>query len=175
MARYYSTRTDVERILGEPVMDENVYDSPDGRAIITYSHAQQCEDGVPGIGNIPRDKVIEIYLSLATPTKISDVLVPEKQYIQIRAVHTPTTYYEDDTEGIRYSVNDGVVNSIDYFASSETRKKFTCAEYKYAAPVPANLDAVRIEQYPFDRYGKILFEDAKARLDNFMIQLFESK
>lgn len=169
----HSTRVDVERLLGKPVVNQNIYDSPDGRAIVTYSSGAPCEEGLPGLGNIPKDTVIEIYLSLSKPIKGSDVLIANRQYIQVHAVHTPTTYYLDRDEGARYTVQDGGVWSIAYFGSAVDEKKFSCGEIKYAAPVPANPTAVRIEQYPLDSYGKIRFEDARARLDNFVIQLFQ--
>src|SRR5207253_8065762 len=69
-----STRADVERILGPPVMDRNVYDAPDGRAIITYSDGSPCEVGLPGLGNIPKDAVIDIYLTLSHPIELSQLL-----------------------------------------------------------------------------------------------------
>src|SRR5438067_9820099 len=69
-----STRADVERILGAPVMDRNVYDAPDGRAIITYSDGSPCEVGLPGLGDIPKNAVIEIYLTLRQPIELSQLL-----------------------------------------------------------------------------------------------------
>jgi hypothetical protein len=170
----HSTRADVERILGKPVVDRDVYDAPDGRAIISYSKGLPCEEGVPGLGNIPGDTVVEIYLSLTRFEKLSDRLAPGREYTQIQAVHTPTLYYVDRQEGVRYTVQDGMVVSISYGGSTEDEKKFSCGEYKYAAPLPENPDPRRIEQYPYDSYGKIRFEDAKARLDNFVIQLLQS-
>lgn len=169
----HSTRVDVERILGKPVFDQNVYDAPDGRAIVSYSSGAACEEGVPGLGNVPRDTVTEIRLSLAKPIKLSDLLIANRQYVQIQAVHTPHVYYVDQIEGVRYTAEHGFVESIEYSGSVLDEKRFSCGEPKYAAPVPANPKAIRIEQYPLDSYGKIRFEDARARLDNFVIQLFQ--
>src|SRR2546430_1422218 len=84
----HSTRIDVEHILGKPVFDQNIYDSPDGRAIVTYASGTACEEGLPGLGNIPKDTVTDIRLHLSNPIKLSDVLIADKQYIQIHAVHT---------------------------------------------------------------------------------------
>jgi len=91
--------------------------------------------------------------------------------VHIRANHTPHVYYIDEAEGVRYTTEDGVVWSISYFGSKADETALSCGEYKYAAPVPQNPDPVRVEQYPFDSFGKIQLEDAKARLDNFVIQL----
>ena len=117
--------------------------------------------------------MIKIYASLASCLKLSDILIPGKEYVQTHAVHTPTIYYEDREEGVLYETNDGIVGSISYFGSAEDEKRFSCGDYKYAAPVPTNPNPMRVEQYPFDSYGKISFEDATARLDNFVIQLLE--
>jgi len=73
-----STRLVVERILGKPVLDKNVYDTPEGRAIIHYSDGKACEEGLPGLGNIPRDTVVEISLSLAQQPKSLMCLLPEE-------------------------------------------------------------------------------------------------
>jgi hypothetical protein len=82
-------------------VDSDVYDAPDGRAIISYSNGSPCEEGVPGIGKIPRDTVVEIYVSLTKLVKLSDLLVPGKEYSRIQAVHTPTVYYVDKQEGAK--------------------------------------------------------------------------
>jgi hypothetical protein len=167
-------RADVERVLGKPVVDSNVYDAPDGRAIIHYSRGGPCEEGLPGLGNIPPDTVVDIYVSLKQEVKLSDVLTPGKAYSQIHAAHIlGMIYYENNENGISFTTINGMVGSISYFGSAEDEKKFSCGEYKYAAPLSTNPNSVRFEQYPFDSYGKISFEDATARLDNFVIQLLE--
>jgi hypothetical protein len=166
-----STRLDVERILGKPVTDKDVYDTPDGRAVITYSDGRRCEEGLPGLGNIPRDTVVEISLSFKNPVKLSALLLPGREYIQTRAVHTPHVYYSDKVEGVQFSTDEDVVWGISYVGSAADQQTFSCGEYQYAAPVPADPDPLRIEQYPLDTFGKIDFEGVEARLDNFMIQL----
>ncbi|HSP63906.1 MAG TPA: hypothetical protein VLQ90_13045 [Pyrinomonadaceae bacterium] len=154
-------------------MDSDVYDGPDGRAIIHYSRGGTCEEGVPGLGNIPPDIVVDIYVSLKQEVKLSDVVVSGREYERIRAAHTPHIYYVDKEKGVTFTAVNGMVGTISYFGSAEDEKKFSCGDYKYAAPVPTNPNAMRVEQYPFDSYGKISFEDATARLDNFVIQLLE--
>lgn len=165
-----STRLDVERILGNPVLDRNVYDTPEGRAIIYYSDGKPCEEGLPGLGNIPEGVVTEIYITLADRRKISDVLDPAK-YTRVRAAHTQHIYYFDEEEGIRYTEIFGEVESVSYFGKRKDKQAFSCGEFKYAAPVPANPDPSLSDQPRLDSYGRIRFNDAKARLDNFSIQL----
>lgn len=172
----HSTRADVERLLGPPNFDKSShmpgYDFPEERAFITY-FAGGCEEGLPGGWNVPKDTVLKIYVSQRNWPKWSDVLTPGKEYKQVRAAHTPTLYYIDPQEGLMFTVQDRVVTAITYMPA-EKDKALSCGEYKYAAPVAgAMLDS--IEQYPFDTFGNIGFNDAKARLDNFVIQLFHMK
>src|ERR1043165_116625 len=170
-----STRSDVERILGSPVMDRNVYDAPDGRAIITYSDGSPCEVGLPGLGNIPKETVVEIYLTLSQPIELSQLLSPAKHYVRMQLAHTPSiSYVFDEDDGVRYSTQGGVVRDLSYFGTAAEKKRFVCSEPQYARPIPKDPDALRVDYPTFDEYGKIRFEDAKARLDNFVIQLLQS-
>src|SRR5438477_680677 len=82
-----------------------------------------CEEGVPGIGNIPRDTVTEIYLTSANPMKLVEVLVPSRKYVQTHAVHTKHIYYVDEEEGIRYTTQDDIVWAVTYFGSGADEKK----------------------------------------------------
>jgi len=168
-----STRSEVEKLLGKPNVDNNTFDVPEGRAIINYSDGKRCEEGVPGFGNIPRDTVVEIYLSFKKETKLAELLVAGQDYVQTQAVHTPHVYYTNKAEGIRFASLDGIVLDMTYFGTAADQAAFSCGEYKYAAPIPSNPDPVRVEQYPFDSFGNIQLEDAKARLDNFVIQLLQ--
>jgi len=77
-----STRSEVEKLLGKPNVDNNTFDVPEGRAIINYSDGKRCEEGVPGFGNIPRDTVVEIYLSFKKETKLAELLVAGQDYVQ---------------------------------------------------------------------------------------------
>ena len=180
-----STRADVERLLGQPTLDKNVlgqpllnetfYDTEDGRARIEYSTGHPCEEGVPGLGNIPKDTVTQISLYFKSFAPLSSILVSGKHYTRIRETDNPTVYYVDVEEGVSYTEQDGYVMGVSYSGAAADEKRFSCGEAKYAAPIPKDVDpdATRFEQYPLDRYGRIPFEDAQARLDNFVIQLFE--
>lgn len=167
----HSTRTDVEKLLGPPTFEDSGYDIEGERALITYS-AQGCEEGLPGGWNVPANTVVSISLSSTKDLKLADVLVPGKNYEQIYGTHTPHVDYVDVQDGVRYSTVDGSVQTISYFGSEADDKKLRCGEYKYAAAVPAGAKN-KFEQYPFDSYGKILFEDAEARLDSFIVQLLD--
>jgi hypothetical protein len=169
----HSTRADVERLLGPSNVDRDLYDFPGERTSIWYS-AGGCSAGLPGGWNVPKDTVVSIYSSLTEWKKLEDVLVPGRDYQQIRAAHTQHVYYVDTDEGVRYTVWEGMVQSINYLPAARD-ENLSCGEYKYAAPVPNGVKLNRMEQVTFDSFGDISFEDAKARLDNFVIQLFQLK
>jgi len=166
----HSTRADVERLLGQPKADFWDYDFEEERAHITYSE-RSCQEGLPHGWNVPKDTVVEIYTVPKKDQSLSEVLLPGKDYRQVRAAHTPHIDYIDADEGLRYTVVEGMVQNITYLPSAKD-KRLACGEYKYAAPVGDGVKLNSIEQVRFDSFGNISFEDAKARLDNFVIQLF---
>src|ERR1051325_10907549 len=175
----HSTRADVERLLGPPNSDKSpymwTYDFPEERAFIDFSSGLPCEEGLPGGWKVPKDTVIGITTYLTSMKKMSEVLTPGKEYEQTRAAHTPNVYYyADSDEGIRFTVVEEQVQSISYGPSAKDNG-FSCGEYKYAAPIPPGLKLKRADIPTFDGFGNIRFNDAKARLDNFVIQLFELK
>jgi hypothetical protein len=169
----HSTRAEVEKLLGPPNSEDSGYAFEDEQALITYS-SRSCEKDLPGGWDLPSNTVVEIRVSSNKDITMADLPVQWGTLEKIYAVHTPQIDYLDAAEGVRYTTADGLVRSITYVGSVEDEKKFSCAPYKYAAPVPDGVKLIRFEQYPFDSYGKIPFEDAKARLDNFVIQLLES-
>src|SRR5215216_2535993 len=118
----HSTRADVERLLGPPNFDKSShmpgYDFPEERAFITYSPGG-CEEGLPDGWNVPKDTVVQIYVTPSHWPTLSEVLTPGKEYKQIRGAHTPHLYYVDPEEGLRFTVSDGVVQSITYGPSAK--------------------------------------------------------
>lgn len=166
----HSTRADVERLLGPPGLDDSGYDIDDARVSITYSF-QGCQEGLPVGWKVAPNTVVSISVSSIGEVTLSDVLVAGRNYDQIYRVHTPRAVdYVDVQEGVRYVTTEGEVQTIMYIASEADDKRLRCGEYKYAAPVPVGAKN-KFEQVPFDSYGKIPFEDAEARLDDFMAQL----
>lgn len=171
----HSTRADVERLIGPPNFHTPAgvqgYDYPEERAFITYS-SKGCEQGLPGGWNVPKDTVIEIQVYLTNSPKWSEISISGREYRQIQTVHTPgLNYYVDAEEGVTFSVSDGVVSSLTYGPAAKD-KVMSCGEYKYAAPVLPGAKLKSVEHYPLDEFGNVRYEDAQARLDNFVIQLF---
>jgi hypothetical protein len=166
----HSTRADVERLWGPASADDSSYEIDGGRVLFVYS-SQGCQEGLPGGWNVPANTVVSISISSTKEIKLADVLVAGKTYDQFYRVHTPQLVdYVDIQEGVRYATIDESVQSTTYFGSEADDKKLRCGEYKYAAPVPAGAKN-KFEQVPYDSYGRIPFEDAEARLDNFALEL----
>lgn len=165
----HSTRAEVEKLLGPPNVEDSGYDIGGEQVLMSYS-SQGCQEGLPGGWKVPANTVVSISISSKNEMKLADVLVSGKNYDQIYGVHTPKVDYVDVQEGVRYSTIDGSVQTTTYLGSEADDKKLRCGEYKYAAPVLAGAKN-KFEQVPYDSYGKIPFEDAEARLDNFILQL----
>lgn len=168
----HSTRADVEKLLGPPNNEDSGYDIDDEQTSITYG-SRSCEKDLPGGWNLPSNTVVEIRVSWNKDMAMADLSVNWQKLEQIYSVRTAQIDYLDAEEGVRYTTVDGLVRAITYIGSAEDEKKFSCGPYKYAAPVPDGAKLNRFEQYPFDSYGKIPFEDSKARLDDFVAQLLE--
>ena len=172
----HSTRADVLRLWGNPVDDKSpymwIYDFPEERVLIHFASGAPCEEGLPDGWNVPKDLVLEININPSAPKKTTEVLTAGKEYERIQTVHTPDlNYYIDADEGIRFTIQNGFVTSMSYGPSAKD-KGYQCGEYKYAAPVLPGAKLKSVEHYPLDEFGNIRYEDAKARLDNFVIQLF---
>jgi hypothetical protein len=169
----HSTRADVEKLLGPPNNEDAGYDFEDEKAFITYGF-HKCEEDLPGGWNLPLETVVEVRISSNKDVSMADLSVPWQTLEQIYSVRTSQIEYLNAEEGVRYTTVDGFVRAITYIGSAEDQKKFSCGPYKYAAPVPNGVKMNRFEQYPFDSYGKIPFEDARVRLDKFVTQLLET-
>jgi len=172
----HSTRADVLRLLGNPFDDKSpymwTYDFPEERASIHFASGAPCEQGLPDGWKVPKDTVLEIDSYLSVPKKTTEVLTANREYERVQTVHTPgLNYYIDADEGIRFTVNDGLVTNMRYGPSAKD-KEYRCGEYKYAAPVLQGAKLKSVEHYPLDEFGDIRYEDAQGRLDNFVIQLF---
>jgi hypothetical protein len=169
----HSTRAEVEKLLGTPNNEDAGYTFEDEQAFITFVSGR-CEEDLPGGWNLPSNTVAEIRVQSNKDIALADLPVQWQTLEQIYSVRTPLIDYLDAEEGVRYSTVDGLVRAITYIGAAADEKKFSCGPYKYAAPVPDGAKLNRFEQYPFDSYGKIPFEDAKGRLDSFAAQLLET-
>ena len=173
----HSTRADVERLLGPPGKKEPgtwIYDFPEERALIEFSSGEPCVEGLPYGLKLPKDIVLEIQIYPRVEKKMEEVLTPGKEYEDIHAAHTQHIYYFDSDEGIQFTVWGGIVQSITYGPTAKD-KDYSCGEYKYAIPIVPGVKLKKYELATFDSFGAISFSDAEARLDNFVINLLQSK
>jgi hypothetical protein len=174
----HSTSADVERLLGAPNFEKSefawIYDFPEERASIFFSSGEPCEEGLAEGWKLPKDTVVMIEVHPKAERKWAEVLTPGKNYEPVRAADTPHVYYLDSEDGITFTVLEDVVQSIMYGSSAKDRI-YKCGEYKYAAPVAPGAKLKSMEQHAFDVFGDVSYEDAKARLDTFVIRLFEQK
>lgn len=174
----HSTRADVERLFGLPV-DKMAgiwrYDFPEERAFISFSSGGPCEEGVPGGFKLPKDIVVYINTSPTVLKKMEEVLRTGKEYDHFIDPHTSAIHYFDSEEGIAFIVSGGLVQQISYSGPEAEEKNSLCGEYKYAAPIGPNLKRPTIAQMPFESFGNIRGEETHARLDNYVIQLFDMK
>jgi len=134
----HSTSVDVERLLGSPNFEKSnfswIYDFPEERVFIYFSSGEPCEEGLPDGLKVPKDIVVSIDIYPRVPKKMAEVLTAGREYETVRAAHTPHVYYFDSEEGIRFTVQDGVVSSMGYGPTAKD-KDYRCGEYKYAGPV----------------------------------------
>jgi len=169
----HSTRSDVEKLLGPPNQEDEGYVFENERALIIYS-SQRCQEDMPGGWNVPQNTVVEIQVTPVKDLSVADLPVKWQSLEPIYAVSSSRIDYLDDKGGTRYTTQDGFVRTITYLASAQDEKEFACAPYKYAAPVAEGATLIRFEQYPFDSYSRIPFEDAQVRLDFFASQLHDT-
>jgi hypothetical protein len=99
-----STRTDVEKLLGQP-NGLGRYQFENERAYINYSSG--CARMDDCICLVPKDTVIYIFVTLESDLKFSDLKIDRPKYHKTKSTHLPgiVTYANDD-EGIIYTVDD---------------------------------------------------------------------
>lgn len=99
----HSTRADVERLIGKPNFEDDLYDFEKERAFIIYS-GDPCTES----WNVPRDTVLQISVAPKGKLRLSDLHIDLSKYERVRdpsvQVHT---HYVNKEEGIRYEVFEG--------------------------------------------------------------------
>lgn len=175
---FHSTRADVERLFGLPVDKVAgmwIYDFPEERAFISFSSGEPCEEGLPGGFKLPKDIVVYINTSPTIQKKMEELLTSGKEYDHFIDPHTSSIHYFDSEEGITFIVSGGLVHQISYYGPDAEEKNYLCGEYKYAGPIRSDMKRPTVAQMPFERFGNIRSDEAHARLDNYVIQLFDLK
>lgn len=118
----HSTRADVERLLGpstEPEKFSADYELGDRVVSIEYSSGP-CRKEMKGGWNVQRDTVISIRIGFKDKAQFSPSKIDKRKFKKERSSHTPSvTYYVNEGEGIMYEVQEGKVQSVEYYASAK--------------------------------------------------------
>lgn len=167
----HSTRADVTRLLG-PSPDANsvraryVLEKEDVYFVFTSDQPySRCTS------EVPRDAVLLIQITPKTKLRLSNLRIDQSQYRTFDPSSPPNIGYVgliDDVDGIVIRTFKGYVNVICYIANIQDRK--LCRSY-YEHPEESVSILVDFFSRKFDEYQNLPFEDEKARLDNFAIQL----
>lgn len=162
-----SSRADVERLLGAPTKKENgeayIYNFGNEVVIILFQHST-CDTGLGRFGfswNVPSGTVTNIGvipLKNLPVNKIIDINDYKKEEGEANYI-----YYTRKDEGITVEALNGKALRIIYEAAAKDEGK-RCPRVKEGFP----------HFVVFDQYGNISFNDEKARLDNFAIQMAAS-
>jgi hypothetical protein len=101
-----------------PFFEENnlidIYDVDEGRVNVMYV-MRKCQQGLPsnwGNWNVPVGTVVEITIHLKNPITIADLKIPDIEKLKWYTDDSMTTYYQDNKEGVEYSVRAEMVNSV---------------------------------------------------------------
>lgn len=170
----HSTRNDVVRLLGPP-NDTNdlrsIYRTEKEDVYIVFSGGQFCDNQTTKIteGTVllvqvaPRVSlsVVDFQLNMGRLKEFS----PSPQDPNWRG-------FIDEEEGLIVRAFKERIDRIFYVASAKDRS--LCPSY-YAEPKKFAQIVLDFTSRPFDRYSDLVFEDEKARLDNFAIYLNEDK
>lgn len=162
----HSTRNDVERRLGPPTNRSPFgfyYNLPDEIAVVRIQ-TESCDGTVGrfGIGwNIPVDTVTDIGI-IPKRTVAKDRFVIGNDF-KSETANAGFSYFTNDKAGLSVETYNGTVTLVTY-SPSATEVHRHCPRVKECC----------IDFFPrFDEYGLLPFEDEKARLDNFVIQMRE--
>ena len=116
----HSTRTDVRRLLGRPIVGGNgaidLYELTEGHVNIRYAR-RECEEGLPadwGNWNVPRDTVVSISIGLHQELPLAELKIRNLKAFKWYTDTSGATYYRDKRRGIEYQVQERMVTAITY-------------------------------------------------------------
>lgn len=157
----HSTREDVERLVGPPMMPDGIsYDLITDRLNVVYSSVGSCREG-GAQWDVPRGTVIGITVYPQTRLMLSDLSVDLNRFEKFSDPHVADRIsYNNNEDGIAIAATlNGEVISIQLFPAAKNNH-LRCAAAPHGGPARK-----------FDEYSNLPFSDEKARLDNFAIYL----
>ena len=111
-----TTRADVERLLGPNNKSYGVdHELTDGVLSIEYSSGT-CRKERQGGWNVAEGVVISFGFSAKNKRRETDLKLNRKRFRRVIDTHTGSiTYYINDTDGITYEIQQGAVDSVEYY------------------------------------------------------------
>lgn len=170
----HSTRSQVEKLLGPPTEQSNlysvVYKTPNETVLIDYANGRPCGIGEKyGQWRVAPNTVIDIFITPHPGSTLSQLRIDESKYKKFTVGHLSETRYVNAREGEVLTVVGNEVRSITYFAASDD-------SYLECSGLP-KADLTNCEYVPdaFGSLGEMGAEQEKLFLDNFYIALLKRK
>lgn len=181
-----STRADVEVLLGEPPAPpkdgsrsytlnkgRSIYFLDEGEVYIVFAEAE-IPAAVDCLARIPAGTVLMIQVTPKKELSLSDLPIDESKFRKFDPSQPPNigyAAYVNEQEGLIIRTLKSRVEQIVYIASAPD--KGLCPSYygNSESIVSVMICGLGLGQQKFDEYGALSFEDEKARLDNFAIQI----
>lgn len=180
----HSTREDVERLLGPPRDPSNhgtnvvavnksrsIYYLEEGEVYIVFAEQSGGKGRCPAA--IADGTVLMIQVTPKSRPSVKDLDL-QRGFRKFNPTTLKETEYEgfiNEEDGLVIRANKGTVELMVYLASANDRPR--CADYYGTNPESFVSVALRCG-LKFDEYGEQPFEDEKARLDNFAIQILNT-
>lgn len=162
----HSTREDVERLVGRPMMPGGItYDLKTERVNVVYSTGSCREGGDEW--NVPPGNVIGITVYPQTRLMLADLMIDLNRFEKFMNPRVgDRVSYSNTEEGIAIvaTLNEEVI-SIQYLPQSKD-DHLRCPGFPTR---PLSND--ELQYFKFDEYAKLSLADEKARLDNFAVRL----
>jgi hypothetical protein len=159
-----STRADVTRILGAPTNESagvSFFSLRDAVVVVHYE-TESCDKDRFAFGwNVPAGTVTDVGV-LPKRTTDKELFTREGQFE--RSSDVPNlVYYSDRTSGLTVETYKDQVSLLTY-SPTKAQENMRCPQGEKCC----------FDVFPkFDEYGRLPFDDEKARLDNFVIQMRE--
>ena len=167
----HSTRADVTRLLGPSPVENNIRAEYFLEKEDVYIVFSSDELYLKCTGGAPKDVVLLIQVTPKTKLRLADLRIDQSRYRTFDPSSPPNIGYLgliDDADGLVIQTFKGYVTEICYIANIQDRE--LCGAY-YEHPERFISLIVHFFSRKFDEYQRLSFEEEKARLDNFAIQL----
>jgi hypothetical protein len=162
----HSTREDVERLVGPPMMPRGItYDLKSERVNVVYSVGGCRETGAQW--NVPRGTVIGITVYPQTKLMLSDLKIDLNKFEKfVNPVVQDRLAFTNKKEGLSIGTTlNGEVIVFEYFPSAKD-EHLRCLQSS-----TSSLSNEQLQYFKFDEYSHLSLADEKARLDNFANKL----